>query len=70
MILGLPAAAYDPVDQAALRDALRREDGRNQKVDADYRLDAGPRLVLLDEVTGELWRLKVAGGVISLEAFG
>ena len=69
MNLGNPPAKYDPRDQAALRDEIRRADLGNQKRNTDYRLDAGVRLVIADDDTGDLYRIKIASGVLSVEAF-
>lgn len=63
-----PGPHYDYVNevetrrliQAALSDVIDRR--------ADITLQPGQRLILTDEATGALYRIKLASGVLSVEA--
>ena len=63
-----PPAAYDPADQAALRDALQAADQDNRKRRADVDLSNGERLILKSP-NGARWSVAVSnGGVLSAAA--
>lgn len=70
MSLQLPLAPpqYDPRNEAQARRNLQAEDQRNLKRNED--IEIGPRagrLLIVDEVTGQVGRLKLASGVLSVE---
>ena len=69
MKLNRAPPTYDPIDQSGLRGALETADAENFKKGRDLILSKGQRIVLPDEATGQLYRLKVAGGVLSITAY-
>lgn len=69
MSLQLPAApgAYSREDQASLRLLLQNADRETLKREGDIVVSGGLRLLMVDEVTGDVGRLKYASGVLSVE---
>ena len=65
MNLASPPDAYSRADQAQMREALRRADGDNHKRGRDLVVGPG-KLVLTDTVTGALYAVSVASGVLVL----
>ena len=64
-LAGAPAA-YDPGDQARLRQALQKADDENLKRGRDVRLQNGERLILKDTVTGNLYAVSIASGSLTV----
>lgn len=71
MSLKLPLAPekYDRGDQTQMRGVIERADQQNLKRGETIILTAGQRIVIPDESTGALYRLKVSAGVLSIVAY-
>jgi hypothetical protein len=67
MILASPSKTYSAIDQAQMRDALRRADAENHKQGRDVEIGAG-RVILTDPATGVRYALRVSGGALSCVA--
>lgn len=61
LILRPAPETYSQDDQAALRDALRREDGKNLKRGRDIEVAGGMRLILTAPDGGQ-WAVEVDNG--------
>ena len=63
-----PGAQYDYVNEVETRRLIQAALGEVVDRRADITLQPGQRLILTDEDTGALYRIKLASGVLSAEA--
>lgn len=63
-----PGARYDYVNEVETRRIIQAAFAEVVDRRADITLQPGQRIVMTDEDTGDLYRIKLASGVISAEA--
>jgi hypothetical protein len=67
MNLPPPDQQYSQTNEAETRRLLQEADQNNVKRDENFQLNADQYIIIPDEDTGDLYRLKIASGVLSIE---
>lgn len=69
MKLPNPGEQYSQKDEGETRRLIEEADADNLKRNETVQLNENQYLVIPDEDTGDLYRLKIASGVLSIEAY-